>query len=77
LFVEKIHVKYNQSGKVHKVKISLLSNEEGDYVTAEDLVPGSQLILDYGNKPYSVTFIKIDEGQSESTQSAGKCAVRS
>lgn len=76
LCAEKIHVKCNQNGRTHKVKVSSLSNKDGEDVTKSDLVPGAQLILDFEDKPYPVTFIKVsgtDDGHSEGVQSAGEC----
>lgn len=80
---EKIHVKCNQSGKVFKTKITSLSTEEGDYLTAADLVAGNELIMDYDKKSYPVTVIKISgvtsDGQSaaDSTPSDGKSMFES
>lgn len=74
LCAEKIQVKCNQSGKIIKTKITSLSNEEGDYLTAADLVPGSQLILDCDKKSYPVTVIKVSGISDERTQSDGKCS---
>ena len=55
--IEKVHVKYNQTGKVLKTKLSFLSKEDFGLLTLDDLAEGSQLILDMDKKSYPVTVI--------------------
>ena len=50
-------VKCNQTGKVSKVKVSLLSRSDDGHMTRTDLMDGSQLLLRMNKKEYPVTVV--------------------
>lgn len=52
----RICVKCNQSGKAFTVKVNVLSREDLEPLTENDLVKGSQLLMD---KSYPVTVEKV------------------
>lgn len=56
---EKVHVKCNQTGTIHKVKIYFLSKTDDSELCHEDMKAGNELIMDFDKKSYPVTTIKI------------------
>ena len=59
MFTEKVCVKCNQTGKLFKVKVTVLSRNDDDCLTIEDLVEGSQLLMTANKKSYPVTVQKV------------------
>ena len=54
--VGKSRVKCNQTGRLSSVKVTTLCREDGDPLEKENLVEGTQLVMTWNKKPYSVTF---------------------
>ena len=52
-------VNCNQTGKVSKVKVSLLSRSGDGHMTRTDLMGGSQLLLRMNKKEYPVTVVSV------------------
>ena len=52
LFLERIHVQCNQTGKIHKVKVTSLSREDLEPLGGNDYSKGSQPLLEYNKKSY-------------------------
>ena len=59
LYIGKIRVKCNQTGKLFNVKVTALCKEDGDPVQRDNLVVGAQLIMTLNKKSYPVTLQKI------------------
>lgn len=59
LYTEKVCVKCNQTGKVFKVDSTALTRGDNESMTMDDLVEGSQLLLQMNKKSYPVTVRRI------------------
>jgi hypothetical protein len=57
----KIIVKCNQSGKIYTVKVNVLSRADMEPLTEEDLIKGSQLLMDMRKRSYPVTVEKVEK----------------
>ena len=57
--LEKIQVKCNQSGKLHKANVQDLSLENGQSITEKHLAKGSEVLYEHNKKCYPVTVIKV------------------
>ena len=60
-------MKCSQTGKLHQVKLKDLSREDCEPLTKEDLVKGSELMVEMKGKVYPVQFLQMKEksGSSE------------
>jgi len=50
-----------KTGKIHKVKVSSLSHEDGQPITMADIEEGVELLMDFNKKSYRVKFIGIGD----------------
>ena len=57
--IEKVSVKCNQTNKKFKVDTSTLSCDDGEPLTEDDLVKGSQLLMELDKKSWPVTVLKV------------------
>ena len=64
--IERVNVKCNQTGKIIKAKLTSLSREDTESLTASDLKKGSQLLLESNKKSYPVTVQKVVTINSDS-----------
>ena len=67
--VGRFRVKCNQTCKLFSVKVITLCREDGDPLEKEDLVEGTQLVMTFNKKPYSVTFQEIISPLASQTRS--------
>ena len=67
-------VKCSQTGKLHQVKIKDLSREDCEPLTKEDLVKGSELMLEIKGKIYPVQFHHMKDKASTTNNSNNKKA---
>ena len=72
MFTEKVCVKCNQTGKFFKVKVTVLSRNDDDCLTIEDLVEGSQLLMTANKKSYPVTVQKVIPALGDVSSAARK-----
>ena len=63
-------VKCSQTGKLHQVKIKDLSREDCEPLTKEDLVKGSELMLEIKGKIYPVQFHHMKDKASTSSKAS-------
>ena len=69
---ESVVVKCSQTGKLHQVKIKDLSREDCEPLTKEDLVKGSELMLEIKGKIYPVQFHHMKDKASTTNNSNKK-----
>lgn len=62
--IERVTAQCNQTNKKFKVDASVLSRDDGEPLTEDDVTMGSQLLMEYNKKSWPVTVIKIDESNS-------------
>lgn len=76
--MESVVVKCSQTGKLHQVKLKDLSWEDCESLTKEDLVKGSELMVEMKGKIYPVQFVQFKYKSGVSNQkSTGKSKVTS
>lgn len=78
LIVGSVVVKCPQTGKLHQVKLKDLSREDCESLTKDDLVKGSELMVEMKGKIYPVQFVQFKDkaNASNNQKSDGKNKVR-